>query len=414
MKRILAAICAVSCLALTGCHDKLNDLLYGSSEATDSSSGGDNSGGESVDLTPIKGEITTADALEDIGILGRLTMPSDFVITLKDSSESAGSTSVTMEMHLTDALSLASFSDFSVSCGDFRIDIPDFDMLTNGTSLYLSENAMSRSMTLYAQMALLSTMLDENAKPGDKSDAIARSKELDEAMEKLIAASDDGEYIKLSAAEASAVPAILMTPVSSNMVAGFFGNDISVVKRLFEGKTYEYCYTDDGGYHVFEVKADKAKEFFETLLTLEDPDILGLVMVDTYDDPLWSSITAETWILYADLVQKYIDSYKDHWQACIDAIGEGFEYSYKLTSRIKSDKDIYLKLEMHTVENGASIDRSIEIKSLDPIGEISLPDGSKIKTSEQWEAEMKPLLDEYLGEFEELAEDNSESGATTT
>ena len=395
--KAVAAISLAACLALTGCHGYVDDLVNPNGTSSNSETDDNSSKTESG---YIKGDISTENILEDLKILGRLAMPSDFRVTMRDNDSEMGSTRVTMDMHLGQSVSIASFTDFDIEMKGLKISMPDFDMLSANGSIYLSESAMSRSMTLYAQMAMLSAIASGNLKDDELAETIERSKEIDEAMDGLLEASENGEYIKLSGAEASAVPIILMTPVSSTMVAGYFGNDISDIAKLFEDDIDMFCRTDDSGYHILEVDSSNAKAFYERLLSLEDSQILGLVMMDTYDDGLWSSITSETYMFYADTIQAYIDSYKDHWKKLIDAVeNDGFEYSYKLSMRIRSDKDIHIKLEMHTMESGVETDRMISVDTIDAKDGIELPNGKLIKTPEQWEADMEPLLDEYLGKF---------------
>ena len=363
------------------------------------------------EISYITGEITTADILEDIDILSRLVMPTDFSITMTDDDSEYGYTSVTADMHLTEAMSKATFKNFETSYGDTYVKVPDFDMYMSGDHYYLNEAAMSASTTLSARIAMLLSIATEETDETTKAGHIDTLSKMSDATDELVKEAGSDQYVKLTAVEAASVPAVLMTPVSAAMVSGFFGKDMSCFTDLFEDKKDIFCKTDTDGSHVFEVNKDNGVTFFDTLLSLTDDQILMLVMIDSYDDVLWTSITDETWESLSATVQARIDAYKAHWTECRDAISAGtLDYHYKLAMNFNSDVDFEIKLEMNTLVENATVKRVIDLKTLDKLEKLELPDGSKILTSEQWEADINPLVEKHLAEFQiEDTESNTET-----
>ena len=410
-KRIIMACILAASLSLTGCAAHVGDFMqigaqgYGES-ATSSSTSTSDSSDTSEPVGYLTGEITTTDALDDIRILGRLATPSNFTITIIDNDEQMGSTRVTMAMDIMDNTSKVLIKDFDVKLGDFAIDVPDFDMYMSGNSIYLSENAMAMSMTLNPRMSMLSAIAAGTADDQKTLTYVARNNDLAKATDGILSELKDKRYVKLMSAELSAVPAVLMVPVSYGKVSGYFGKDMSAFVNAFSSKKDKFCRTDSNGDHVFFVDDSNATEFLDTLLSLSDEDILGLVMMDTYDDPFWTSITQANWNTYSAEVQARIDAYKKHWQDCKDAKST---YEYELTMSIKSDKDVHIKLVTNAVYNGVRIARTIDFDTTSSDVKITLPAGDKTMTPEAWEVDTKSVLDKYLADFADDSDDSDDS-----
>lgn len=395
----LIAAALAACFSITGCARYVGDLVH-RNDTEASVSGSDIPATETSEpLELLTGLITTEDALDDIRALGRLAMPTDFIIAISDDDEKMGSTTITMEMHLAESASLAKFTDFKASCGSVAIDISDFEIYMGGSALYLSENAMCASLALNSQAG----MLAEAASGDTGDDRMAELGELNalygSAAAELIEKSCEGGYIKLTASEASIVPVILMTPVSSTMVSGFFAKDFSSIADAFEDKKDLFCRTENGR-HVLEIGSDTAGDFFDVLLGLDDSQVLMLAMADSYDDPLWTSVSEDTWAYYADAVQARVDAYKSHWRECKDAAASGkLDYKYRLSFDIDSDKDIEIRLEMNTIIDGSKASRVIDIRTIESPDDLRLPDGSKILTPEQWDSRVRETADEIFGKL---------------
>ena len=394
-KIIMIAGVLAGCFILSGCANFVSDLVHKNDNNSSVSSSDTSDNSESEEFVPLTGPITTNNAVEDLKILTKLAMPSNFQVTMNDHDSELGDTNITMAMNLAENASVARFTDFSVKYKDLNINVPTFDLYIGNGVMYLSENAMCASLALDPQFALLTEAADSKTSADRLKEIIEQNNKYNDAVINVIKETDKSRYIKLTSPEAAIVPVIYATPISSGMISGFFGKDFSYVADLFTDDIDKYCRTE-GDTHIFEVNNDNAIAFYDRLLSLDDDKILGLVMIDTYDDPLWSSLNSDTWLYYGDVVQKRIDAYKDHWKECQEAVKNGeVDYKYKLSFDIESDTEIFVKLEMNTIQDGVKIDRVLEIKTIEE-QDVVLPDGSKILAPEQWDSEVSPIVDKYF------------------
>lgn len=414
MKKRIFALSLAAIMTMTGCSANMADLM-GVDKSETTSATTDTVTDTEIDF--ITGNITTSNILEDIAVLDRLMMPANFVITMTDSNEIYGDTSITMKMNMTDTLSKATFTDFTASNKNIKVEVPDFELYMGNDYYYISESAMSASTTLTARMSMLLSSLAEDITDEKLTELVSTNTKMQDGTVELIKASDKQRYVKLDIAEAASVPAIMFTPVSTALVSGFFVKDTSMFRALFNDKLDKFCTVDANNNHMFKVDKSNASEFFDLLLSLSDSDILMLVMMDSYDDMLWSSITNENWSELSGTVQVRIDAYKNHWTECKKAVEAGeLDYKYELMIDFRTDKDFDIVLTTDSIANGAKVNRHISVSTVAE-EKIELPAGDKIMTPEQWEADIELYIDTYLGEFKteesettdaETSEENSE------